>query len=236
MKKLTKKSVKELEDKFSYTFCDRALLEKSLTHKSFVNELKGSGREDNERLEFLGDAVLNLMISQLLMEYFPKFDEGFLSRKRSSIVSEKSLARFARRISLGDYLLLGKGEEMTKGREKDSLLANAVEAIIGAIYLDGGLDASRAFIGKNFRNVIRYSAKPGSYKDYKTYCQELAQKIFKKTPQYRLINVKGPEHKKAFESEVVIGSLAYGRGKGRSKKDSEQRCAKAALKKLEKLL
>ena len=225
--------IKEFEEIIGSRFENLGLLENGLTHKSYVNEFKGEDAKDNEKLEFLGDAVLNLVISQLLMDSYPELDEGFLSKKRSSIVNEKSLAKMARKITLGNYLLLGKGEELTNGRDKDSLLADAMEAVIGAIYLDRGIDEAKKIVSRHFRNMIRYSAKPGSYKDYKTLCQEVAQKIFKKTPEYKLLGVKGPEHKKTFESEIRIGLNLFGKGKGRSKKDSEQKCAKIALKKLE---
>lgn len=232
MKKLTKKIAAEIENKLAYTFKNKNLLQTSLTHKSFINESKGSSGEDNERLEFLGDAVLNLSISQLLMEWFPKLNEGMLSKKRSSMVNEKSLAKLARKIDIGPYFRLGKGEELSGGQEKDSILADALEAIIGAVYLDSSIEEAKEFISGHFKNMIRYSARPGSYKDYKTLIQEMSQKIHKKTPQYRLVEVKGPEHNKIFESEILIGGRSYGMGKGRSKKDSEQKCAKIALKRL----
>ena len=234
MGKLTKKIIKELEDTLSYKFTDQSLLCISLTHKSFVNALKMDAEKDNEKFEFLGDAVLNLSISQLLMEWFPEMDEGMLSKKRSSLVNEKSLAKLARKIDLGPYIRLGKGEKMSEGHDKDSILADALEALIGGIYLDSDFNGAKGFIEHHFKNAIRYSARPGSYKDYKTLVQELSQKIHKKTPQYKLMNVKGPEHKKVFESEIRIGEESFGVGKGRSKKDSEQKCAKMALKKLEK--
>lgn len=236
MKKFTKKLLKEVESKCFYEFKDKALLEKSLTHKSYVNEAKENGLENNERLEFLGDAVLNLLSSELLMKCYPTTDEGILSKRRSAIVNEKTLARIARKISLGSYLLLGKGEELTNGREKDSLLANTLEALMGAIYQDGGVEEARNFIARYFKGLVKYSSKKGSYKDYKTLAQELAQKIFKRTPEYRLTNVSGPDHAKTFESEFRVGADSFGKGRGRSKKDSEQKCAKMAIKKLEKLL
>ena len=236
MKKLTKKMIAGLEDNFNYKFKDHSLLERGFTHKSFINEAEKGSAQDNEKLEFLGDAVLSLTISLLLMESFPELDEGLLSKKRSSIVNEKTLAKLSRKMRFGDFFLLGKGEELTNGRDKDSLLADSMEAIIGAVYLDGGFDAAKSFVTRHFKNIISYSAKPGSYKDYKTLCQEKAQKVYKKTPEYRLISVKGPEHDKMFESEIFIGQNSFGTGKGRSKKDSEQKCARVALKRLEKFL
>jgi ribonuclease III len=233
MNKPTKKSLKELEAEIGHEYNDHEIFHRSLTHKSFMNENRAKGDVDNERIEFLGDAVLNLLVTLLLMDYFPDLDEGVLSKRRSSIVNERSLAKLARKICLGDSLYLGKGEEFTGGRDKDSILADAFEAIIGGLYIDGGLKAAQTFVNRYFRPLIRYSAKPGSYKDYKTLVQEMAQKLYKQTPQYHLVNVEGPEHNKVFESEIIIGSESFGKGKGRSKKDSEQKCAKTALKRME---
>jgi len=150
MKKIPKKIIKSFEEAITYQFKDKDLASTSLTHKSFINESKEEKAKDNERLEFLGDAVLNLLISELLMKSFPDKDEGVLSRKRSSIVSEKSLARLARKIDLGSFIRLGKGEDKTRGREKESILSDAMEAVIGAVYIDGGNRESQKIFSRAF--------------------------------------------------------------------------------------
>ncbi len=231
-KKKKDKFLKECEEKLKLKFKKSDLLRTSLTHKSYANENREAGEKDNERLEFLGDSVLSLIISQHLMECYPEMDEGEYSKKRSSIVNERTLAKLSRKIDLGKFLRLGKGEELTGGRDKDSILADAMEALIGAIYLDSGLKVAQKFIVKHFKSSIQYSAKPQSNSDYKTLVQEMAQKLFKKTPSYKVVKLKGPEHDRIFESEIFIDDKSFGKGKGKSKKDSEQKCAKVAIKKM----
>lgn len=212
-----------------HRFSDPELLKQSLTHKSFANENRVPYH--NERMEFLGDAVLNLVVSEYLMKTCPEANEGELSRLRAAIVSEPALAGIARGISLGGYMLLGRGEEQTGGRDKDSLLSNSLEAVIASIYLDSGKDAAEAFIIRFFDETIRKTCAAGGSLDYKTRLQELCQERLKLLPDYRIVLESGPDHQKQFEVEVWIKGSLSGRGIGRSKKEAEQRAAKEALEK-----
>ena len=207
----------------------RPILEVALTHRSYVNETSNSAQEDNERLEFLGDAVLNLAISDLLMERYPEESEGVLSKYRSSIVNERSLAFAARNLQLGRFIRLGKGEELTQGREKDSILANTFEAVVAALYLSGGLEDARAFVSQYLQQSVIEARSTASQQDYKTTLQELVQRVYRTTPSYRLVFEGGPDHEKIFESEVLIEERVYGKGRAKSKKDAEQRSAEEAL-------
>lgn len=222
--------VADLQQRIGYRFRDPGLLERSLTHKSFANE--NTVLYHNERMEFLGDAVLNLAISEHLMKTCPASTEGDLSRLRATIVSEPALAVVARQIGMGAYMLLGRGEEQTGGRDKDSLLGNCLEALIGSIYLDGGKDASDGFILMFFRETIKKSCASGGSFDYKTRLQEICQERLKLLPDYRVASETGPDHQKQFEVEVWIKGRLSGRGIGRSKKEAEQRAAGEALEKL----
>lgn len=205
----------------------------ALTHRSYVNEA-GSTDADNERMEFLGDAVLDLVISDELMKRYPQKQEGTLSKYRSSIVNERSLAVAARHMNLGEYVRLGKGEERTQGREKDSILANAFEALVAAIYLSQGLRDVAAFVKHHLKSTIENVRIGSERSDYKTSLQEFTQKHLQTTPAYVLTFEGGPDHDKVFESEVWILDQVYGRGRAKSKKDSEQLCAKVALQMLQK--
>ncbi|MDA8100439.1 MAG: ribonuclease III [Nitrospiraceae bacterium] len=220
----------ELQQRISHSFRDLQLLERALTHKSYANENKLA--EHNERMEFLGDAVLNLVVSQLLMAALPRAPEGELSRLRAMIVSEPSLAAVARDLGLGDYLLLGKGEEQSGGRRKDSLLANTLEALVASIYLDSGLGAASSFIERNFRQTFDRVHSAGSLTDYKTALQELSQDRLKTLPEYRLTSQSGPDHQKEFTVELLIRGEVFGCGTGKSKKEAEQRAAREAYDKL----
>ncbi|HZS11216.1 MAG TPA: ribonuclease III [Nitrospirales bacterium] len=216
-----------------YTFKQPRLLDEALTHKSHVNEARHKDRKHNERLEFLGDAVLTLIVSEQLATANPEFTEGELSKAKARVVSEPTLAQAARRMSLGSLLRLGRGEEMTQGREKPSLLANALEALLAAIYLDGGLDAARHFVVKTFAAELAagQSANGGvEPMDYKTELQEWCQKRFDTLPQYVTVRESGPDHQKTFEVQLVIAGDIRGVGIGRSKKEAEQMAAKQALK------
>jgi ribonuclease-3 len=217
----------DIEQRIVHEFRDRGLLERSLTHKSFANENRVSAH--NERLEFLGDAVLSLVVSEYLMKTCPDSNEGDLSRLRAAVVSEPALALVAREIGLGPYLLLGKGEEQTGGRGKDSLLANCLEALIAAIYLDAGSREVEAFVIRFFKDPIEKTCTARGSLDYKTEVQELCQERLKQLPEYRLVSESGPDHQKQFSVELVIKSEVYGRGIGRSKKEAEQKAAKEAL-------
>ncbi len=220
------------QKRVAYHFNNVDLLQESLTHKSFVNENPELNLKDNERLEFLGDAVLSLSISTFLIINFPHLSEGELSRFKSNIVSEPSLYKIAINLEIGHYLLLGRGEEQTGGRKKESLLANAVEAVIAAIYLDGGFFSADEFIKMNFSGDLTTIVTEGISVDYKTDLQEFCQGQGLPLPVYRVLKEIGPDHKKTFEIELAIDGVTYGTGTGKSKKESEQKAAKEALKNL----
>ncbi len=226
----------ELESAIGYKFKERELLIRSLTHRSYRYEHQEDVNSDNERLEFLGDAVLELVISRLLFDREEKFSEGKLSRLRSAVVNEKSLASLSRSFNLGKYLRLGKGEEQTGGRDKDSLLADAHEALIGAVYLDGGFDAAFSFVKRTMGGRLFTINEEISSVDYKTRFQEEIQRLFHQVPQYTLVKAEGPDHDKRFLSKVTACGELYGEGWGGSKKESEQAAAKEALFNLERRL
>ncbi|OGQ08285.1 MAG: ribonuclease III [Deltaproteobacteria bacterium RIFCSPLOWO2_12_FULL_40_28] len=228
-----RKELKSFEKNIHYCFHDLTLLKRALTHKSFVNESRQSALEQNERYEFLGDAVLELTISHLLMEYFPEFSEGDLSKLRAAVVNEGSLAELARALNLGAYLYLGRGEEQCEGRKKDSLLADAFEAVLGAIYLDGGFSKANAFVISQFTPLLKKAQSQDIIKDYKTRLQEESQTRFRSIPRYKLISELGPDHDKTFEIHLLIHDKIYGKGQGKSKKQAEQEAAKEALQALE---
>lgn len=224
--------VSELEALLGMKIESMEHFETALTHRSFANESQMQV-SDNERYEFLGDAVLQLVVSDWLMRTYPKMREGMLSKYRSTIVKADTLAAAAKQMDLGRFLRLGKGEELTQGREKESLLANAFEAILAAVYLSNGLSAAEEFVMK-FLAVPMANVRGHSERhDYKTRLQELTQKLHKTTPVYQLQSEEGPDHEKNFESVVMIDSKPYGRGRSKSKKDSEQRAAEQALQLLQ---
>lgn len=225
-----------LENSLGYTFRDPAFLDCALTHRSFANENPDLMLQDNERLEFLGDAVLTLCISDMLMKKFPECTEGELSKIRSSIVNEKPLATLARELRLGDYLLLGRGEDLSGGRSKSSLLANALEAVIAAIYCDRGFDGVSDFIGRRFLPLMEAGVVEILYRDYKTSLQEITQHRFRVIPRYSVIREFGPDHDKVFQVRVSVGELVSAAGLGRNKKEAEQRAAKKALDAIGNLL
>lgn len=221
----------DIEQRIAHSFKDRSLLERALTHKSYANEHKVP--DHNERLEFLGDAVLNLAVSEYLMNACPDSAEGELSRRRAAVVSEPALAAVAREIGLGAYLLLGKGEVQTGGRDKDSLLSDSLEALIASVYLDDGKSAAEAFIVRFFEDTLkRTCAAGGGPLDFKTLVQERSQDLLKQLPEYATVSESGPDHQKQFEVELRIRGELYGRGTGRNKKEAEQRAAKEALERL----
>jgi ribonuclease-3 len=227
-------ALRNLEQHIGYRFGNLELLNNALVHRSFFNENPSDADCDNERLEFLGDAVLGLCISDLLMNTFPNSTEGKLSKLRSSIVNETSLAELACKLTLGDYLLLGKGEELTGGRKKPSLLSDTFEAVIAAIYLDGGFEKTMAYIKNLFAPIIEAEDENVIYKDYKTALQEVSQSLFKEIPQYTLSAESGPDHDKTFEISLSVAGIIMTKGVGKSKKEAEQRAAKQALEELEK--
>jgi ribonuclease III len=227
------RSLRELEENLGYRFADVGLLENALTHRSFVNENSALPFRDNERLEFLGDAVLELTITDMLLRKFPEYAEGHLSKLRASVVNEQPLAEMARRFRLGEFLLLGRGEESSGGRMKASLLANAFESVIAAMFLDTGFDRTAAFIETLFAPLIGEEAAPAVYRDYKTAVQEVCQIRFRDLPRYVLISETGPDHDKRFETSLVIGEQVIATGAGRNKKEAEQQAAKTALEVLQ---
>lgn len=216
-----------LEDVLGYGFANRELLETALTHRSFANENRALGRSDNEKLEFLGDAVLDLVVGERLMERFPEASEGELSVTRAQVVSEAGLSEVARELGLGGHLFLGRGEDQTGGRDKPSLLADAFEAVIAAVYLDGGFEAARALIHRVLGERIDNVETTGFY-DFKTRLQEAAQARLRATPVYRVVGEEGPDHDKTFVVAVEINDREWGRAVGKSKKSAEQRAAASA--------
>jgi len=217
-----------LEAVLGYHFSNPDLLASALCHSSYVNEQTQDNLASNERLEFLGDAVLNLAVSNLLMENYPDMAEGDLSRNRAYLVNETQLADIARELSIGPHLLLGKGEELTHGRQKNSILADAVEAIIAAVYLDGGFDAAFGFVANRFSQRLNNVTRSRYETDYKSRLQERVQLAYREVPRYQVIDTSGPDHSKTFTVQVrVAGITAEGRGK--SKKMAEQQAAQAGL-------
>lgn len=215
-----------LEETIGYTFREKMYLQVATTHSSYANEVKHQVKY-NERLEFLGDAVLSIIVSDHLFNHFYS-QEGELTKMRASLVCEKSLKVMADKIHLGNYLLLGKGEEMTGGRTRPSILADAFEALIAAIYMDGGLEAARNFVLPFVTEMLEDSSKV-SFKDYKTLLQEIVQKNPEEHLSYHLVDQWGPDHDKHFVVEIHLNSNVIGKGEGKSKKSAEQFAAKQAL-------
>lgn len=229
--------LRELEEILGYNFKNLALLQQALTHRSYVYEQSLEPRNsDNERLEFLGDAVLGLAVSHYLWHRYPHYSEGDLSRLRSAIVNEYELAHLAQRLQIGRFLFLGKGEENTGGREKPSILSDTVEAILGAVYLDGGWYEVLRVVERHF--VPLFDAFPDEDplraidRDYKTKLQEWVQSEFKKTPVYRIDRENGPDHDKVFYVSVLLDDEVLARGRGKSKKEAQQRAAQVAYLRL----
>jgi ribonuclease-3 len=222
-----------LQRAIQYRFRDRGLLEHAMTHTSRANEDVSGGVHDNESMEFLGDAVLGFVIADMLFRDFPAFDEGQKSKIKAALVSTSTLAKQAERLDLGEHLLLGRGEEKTGGRRKQALLADGYEALIAAIYLDGGIDQARMFITREFAPLVRdIRAHGAAGQDYKSALQELLQARDLPLPDYRLIGTVGPDHQKRFQVEVVVNGESLGQAMGPSKKDAEQEAARAALDRL----
>lgn len=215
-----------LEKTIGYVFTNRALLMEAITHSSFANE-KHNGSKSNERLEFLGDAVLSIISAEYLFSKFTDMPEGKLSKIRSSLVCTQSLSSFAKEINLGNYLLLGKGEAISGGANRPSILENAFEALIGAIYLDGGIEPAKEFVLSFLSRELENNHT--SFKDYKTALQEVVQQNPDETLNYVLVGESGPDHDKRFEIEIHINSNVVSKGVGRSKKQAEQEAAKQAL-------
>ena len=223
--------MEKLEEKLGYTFHDRRLLENALTHSSYANENKSKGETSNERLEFLGDSVLGMVVADHLYRTHPDMPEGELTRTRAALVCEDSLVEVAAQLELGQYLKLGRGEEAGGGRERPSILADAVEAVIAAVYLDGGIGSARKLI-TNFILTNNEREQEGAVRDFKTALQELVQRESGRVLSYRLMGESGPDHAKVFSVEVDLNGQPIGAGEGRSKKEAEQNAAKAAMAKL----
>ena len=220
--------LEEFQRNLGHNFQDFSLLNRALTHKSYVNE-NGEPLADNERLEFLGDAVLELMVSDYFLKRFPDSAEGDLSKLRAAVVRQSYLAKLARQVDLGSYLLLGKGEEQTGGRQKTSILADTLEAVLGAIYLDAGFEGARAAFLKSFEAEISHVAHQKERRDFKSELQEYTQERLGCVPSYRVVRSYGPDHDKIFEVEVGVEEEVRAIGSGKSKKEAEQRAAKAVL-------
>ena len=222
--------IKDLETAIGYRFTNIALLQNALTHSSYANERWHNSLKSNERLEFLGDSILGMVVAEYLYKTFPDRPEGELTRMRADMVCEKALAAVAARIELGNHLMLGNGEELGGGRSRDSILADAVESVIAASFLDGGMEAARKFIEKFI--LVEVPVKKMNNADYKTALQELVQQKKNQTLSYKLVGESGPDHDKRFEVEVSLNGNVVGLGSGSSKKRAEQMAAQSALAKL----
>ncbi len=225
-------SLDEFQSIIEYSFKNISLLTLALTHSSYGNEHKKEKFENNERVEFLGDAALDLIVSRYIYDMFPSMPEGELTKLRAGVVCETSLAKVAVKLRIGEFLLLGKGEENTGGRNRDSILADAVEAVIGAIYIDGGFDAAEKFVTRIMAGAVEELKTSFRTMDCKTHLQEVIQKTSKSPISYSIIDEQGPDHNKIFVAEVRHNNKVIGVGNGRSKKEAEQSAASDALNKL----
>lgn len=216
-----------LEQKLGYKFNNINLLKNALTHSSYANEVR-NGFSSNERLEFLGDSVLSIVVSDYIYKHYPNMPEGELTKLRASLVCEKSLCAFSRELELGSYLMLGKGEDKGGGRERDSILADAFEAVLAAIYLDGGMEPARRHVMNFVLRELKHTDDE-VFKDYKTALQEIIQRNPEESVTYILIDESGPDHDKSFTVEVRLNSNVIGKGTGKNKKRAEQMAAKEAL-------
>ena len=221
-----------LEKKLNYTFRNPALLGEALSHSSYANEHRANHLNSNERLEFLGDSVLGFVTAEFLFTQHPNLPEGDLTRIRAALVCEQSLYEVAKKLELGRYLKLGRGEEAGGGRERTSILADATEAVFAAVYLDGGIAEASALIHRVLLDVEREEIVEERRRDFKTSLQELIQRQADQVLSYRMIGEQGPDHAKIFQAEVLLNGEPLGSGFGRSKKEAEQSAAKAALQTL----
>jgi ribonuclease-3 len=224
--------ITRIETALNLSFSDKALLQRALTHRSYINENPDYLLEDNERLEFLGDAVLDFIIGEYLYHRFPEIAEGRLTNLRSALVRTERLAQFAVTLELGDYLFLGRGEEESGGRQRLAILCDAFEALVGALYLDNGIDSTRQFVYKIIEPALKEILHLDNAKDAKSRLQEMAQSHCQLTPTYRTVKERGPDHAKEFTVEALIGNKAYGRGRGFSKQTAAQAAAQQALEAL----
>jgi ribonuclease-3 len=223
----------DLQVRIGYRFRDRGLLEHALTHKSRAAEDASGGVTDNESLEFLGDAVLGLVVADALFHQYPDYDEGQKSKVKAAVVSTQSLARHAERLRLGEHLILGRGEEKTGGRFKQALLADGYEALIAALYLDGGLEAAETFLRRELKDALDEGSAQTFVRDHKSALQERLQALGRPLPEYRVSGEAGPDHRKTFSVEVIVNGEVLGTANGRAKKEAEQEAARQALSRLE---
>ena len=221
-----------LQETLEVSFNDLSLLKQALVHSSYLNENPGFAPVSNERLEFLGDAILGFVVAEKLYQDFPDFAEGEMTKLRSVLVRRDTLARIALAIRLGDYLYLGRGEEASGGRDKLANLAGALEAVVAAVFLDRSLAITREFVLKLLEEELQKVVKQGTVIDYKSQLQELSQSRYRSTPDYRLLEEVGPDHDKKFTVEVRAGDIVLGRGSGKSKKMAETEAARSALEQL----
>jgi len=226
----------EAEAALQLTFSNKALLQRALTHRSYLNENPDYPLEDNERLEFLGDAILDFITGEYLYHRFPEVAEGRLTNLRSALVRTERLAMYAVDLNLGKHLFLGRGEEESGGRTRSAILCDAFEALLGALYLDQGIEITREFVYKMIEPALQEILASDSEKDAKSQLQEVAQSHCQLTPTYRTVKEQGPDHAKEFTVEAIIGDKAYGTGKGNSKQNAAQAAAQEALKALLKEL
>lgn len=231
-----KRKLNKLETILGYSFQDSETINQALTHTSYVNEEHPGATKDNERLEFLGDAVINFVVSDYIYHLQPELDEGKLAKLKAVVVSESVLTRQAKQIKLGEFLRLGKGELRSGGASRSSILGDAFEAIIGALYLDGGVEVTRRFILAQLQNTMDAVLQDAYTKDYKSLLQELAQSECGTTPKYEVVRQSGPDHDKVFVVKVTINDIDYGMGKGKSKKEAEQKAARMGFRKLRREL
>jgi ribonuclease-3 len=225
---LPKAKIKELVQLLNLPEGDRSLLLQAITHTSYVNENKNGYLQDNERLEFLGDAVLELIVSEYLFTHYPEKSEGSLTKIRAAVICEHTLAKRAKIIRLGEFMLLGRGEEITGGRERNSLLADAFEAVIGALYLNYGLDRAKSFVLSQIVPEINCVVKGEYGWDYKTSLQEVVQRNGSANLHYKIVGETGPDHEKIFTVELFLDGVSISKGSGRSKKEAEQAAAELA--------
>ncbi len=228
------KVLKKFQEAIGYVFKDSSFLDNVFIHRSYINENVEQGLVSNERLEFLGDSVLSLAISSLLYKDHPLVEEGTLTQMRSRLVNRLALAKVAKKIKLGELILLGKGERLGGGEENPALLSNTLEALIGALYLDGGFQAAYVFIEENFSELLKGGGLVESHFDFKPRLQEITQRTFKEAPVYQVLDSKGPEHKKIFTIEVLVQGRVLGSATASRKKDAEQLAAKEAIEFLQK--
>lgn len=221
--------IKRAEDFLGVTFRDKDLLKTALTHRSFAYEASDQVLQINEKLEFLGDAVLGFIITDFIFRRYPRFSEGDLAKLRANLVNAEVLAAMAQGIGLGECVLLGRGAELTGGRERISILSDCLEAVLGAIYLDQGIEAAREFILNRFKDLIMETARASELADFKTNLQEITVQKLGVMPEYKIVREEGPVHERVFFAEVLVAGRVIGKGQGKSKRKAEQEAAKQAL-------